>query len=490
MTSLTTSVETLDDNKVRVSVTVPAAEFEKAVDAAFRKLAREVKVPGFRPGKAPRRLLEARFGTEYAREQALRDALPDYYEQALVAESVDAIASPEIDITAGEDDGDVAFDAVVEVRPVVTVSGYKGLRVEIPSPAVSDEQVDAQVDSLRERFADLSDTDDPLIDGSFALIDITSTDGEEPVDALSASDFLYEVGSGMLVDELDAQLRGAEPGAILKFDAELPERFGERAGDTISFSVVVKEAKRKVLPDVDDEWVSEVSEFDTVDELRADIANRIGLVGKVQGQMAVREKVLEAVGELVDIEAPAALVDSEMERRLHDLAHRLEHQGMNIAQYLMMTGQDQQVFVDELRAGCTQAVLADLALRSVVAQEGIVAEDSEVDDEIERLASRLDQKPAKVRKDLERNGAIEALRSDIARSKAVRVLVDNADVVDEEGNPVDLTLPESELDGEGETESDTETETASTGTPTDGTDAVEASADDTPETSDAEESPE
>ena len=490
MTSLTTSVETLDDNKVRVSVTVPAAEFEKAVDAAFRKLAREVKVPGFRPGKAPRRLLEARFGTEYAREQALRDALPDYYEQALVAESVDAIASPEIDITAGEDDGDVAFDAVVEVRPVVTVSGYKGLRVEIPSPAVSDEQVDAQVDSLRERFADLSDTDDPLIDGSFALIDITSTDGEEPVDALSASDFLYEVGSGMLVDELDAQLRGAEPGAILKFDAELPERFGERAGDTISFSVVVKEAKRKVLPDVDDEWVSEVSEFDTVDELRADIANRIGLVGKVQGQMAVREKVLEAVGELVDIEAPAALVDSEMERRLHDLAHRLEHQGMNIAQYLMMTGQDQQVFVDELRAGCTQAVLADLALRSVVAQEGIVAEDSEVDDEIERLASRLDQKPAKVRKDLERNGAIEALRSDIARSKAVRVLVDNADVVDEEGNPVDLTLPESELDGEGETESDTETETASTGTPTDGTEAVEASADDTPETSDAEESPE
>ena len=487
MTSLTTSVETLDDNKVRVSVTVPAAEFEKAVDAAFRKLAREVKVPGFRPGKAPRRLLEARFGTEYAREQALRDALPDYYEQALVAESVDAIASPEIDITAGEDDGDVAFDAVVEVRPVVTVSGYKGLRVEIPSPAVSDEQVDAQVDSLRERFADLSDTDDPLIDGSFALIDITSTDGEEPVDALSASDFLYEVGSGMLVDELDAQLRGAEPGAILKFDAERPERFGERAGDTISFSVVVKEAKRKVLPDVDDEWVSEVSEFDTVDELRADIANRIGLVGKVQGQMAVREKVLEAVGELVDIEAPAALVDSEIERRQHDLAHRLEHQGMNIAQYLMMTGQDQQVFVDELRAGCTQAVLADLALRSVVAQEGIVAEDSEVDDEIERLASRLDQKPAKVRKDLERNGAIEALRSDIARSKAVRVLIDNAEVVDEEGNPVDLTLPESELDGEGETESDTETETASTGTPTDGTEAVEASADDTPETSDAEE---
>jgi len=452
MNSLTTSVESLDDNKVRVSVTVPAAEFEKAVDAAFRKLAAEVKVPGFRPGKAPRRLLEARFGTEFAREQALRDALPEYYEQAIVSESVDAIAMPEIDITAGEDEGDVAFDAVVEVRPVVTVTGYRGLQVEIPSPAVSDEAVDAQIDSLRERFADLTDSDDPLIDGNFALIDISSSDGDEPVDALSASDFLYEIGSGMLVDELDVQLRGTQPGAILKFDAELPERFGDRAGDTIAFQVVVKEAKRKVLPDVDDEWASEVSEFDTGDELRADVANRIGLVGKVQAQMLVRDKVLEAAADLVDIEVPAALVDAEMERRLHDLAHRLEHQGMTISQYLMMTGQEQQPFVDELREGCTRAVRADLALRSVVMQEDISADDAEVDDEVERLAARLEQKPAKVRKDLERNGAIEALRSDIARGKAVRLLVDHAVVVDEEGNPVDLTLPEpeSEIDDEPE----------------------------------------
>lgn len=463
MASLTTSVEPLDDNLVRVRVTVPAAEFEKAVDAAFRKLAAEVRIPGFRPGKAPRRLLEARFGTEYAREQALRDALPDYYEQAIVAESVDAIAMPEIDITSGADEGDVAFDAVVAVRPVVTVSGYTGLRVEIPGVAVSDEQIDAQIDALRERFADLADSDNPLIDGNFALVDITSTDDDGAVDALSATDFLYEVGSGMLVDELDVQLRGAGPGAILRFDAELPERFGDRAGDTLTFSVVVKETKRKVLPEVDDEWVSEVSEFDTVDELRADVANRIGLVTKVQAQMAVREKVLEAAAALVGIEAPAALVDSEMERRLHDLAHRLEHQGMTIPQYLMMTGQDQQAFVDELRAGCTQAVLADLALRSVVAQEGIVAEDAEVDAEIARLAERLEQKPAKVRKDLERNGAIEALRSDIARGKAVRLLVDSAEVVDEAGDPVDLALPEGEVGAE-----DTET----------------------PEATDAEESPE
>jgi len=446
MASLNTSVESLDDNKVRVSVTVPAAEFEKAVDAAFRKLAAEVKVPGFRPGKAPRRLLEARFGTEYAREQALRDALPDYYERAIVAESVDAIAMPEIDITAGEDEGDVVFDAVVEVRPVVTIAGYDGLRVEVPGAAVPDEAVDAQIDSLRERFADLAESDDPLIDGNFALIDIRSAQGDDVIDALSATDFLYEVGTGMLVDELDTELRGTEPGAILKFDATLPERFGDSAGEEVTFSVVVKEAKRKVLPDVDDEWVCEVSEFDTVAALRDDVATRLGLVAKVQAQMLVRDKVLEAAAALVDIEVPDALVNGEMERRLHDLAHRLEHQGVTIPQYLAATGQEQEPFVAALREGSTNAVRADLALRAVVAQEGITADDAEVDEEIERLAARLEEKPARVRKDLEKRGAIDALRSDLARGKALRFLIDHAEVVDEEGNPVDLSLPESEAE--------------------------------------------
>lgn len=444
MTSLTTSVEPLDGNKVRVSVTVPSAEFEKAVDAAFRKLAAEVKVPGFRPGKAPRRLLEARFGTGYAREQALRDALPAYYEQAIVAEAIDAIAMPEIDVTAGAEEGDVAFDAVVEVRPVVTIAGYEGLRVEIPAPTVPEEAVDAQIDALRERFADLEDSDDPLIDGNFALVDIKSFRDGEVVEPLSASDFLYEVGSGMLVDELDAELRGTRPGAILAFDATLPERFGDRAGDHVSFQVIVKEAKRKVLPTVSDEWVSEVSEFDTVADLRADIATRLGLVAKVQAQMLVRDKVLEAVAALVDIDVPDALVTADMEHRLHDLAHRLEAQGVTIAQYLAATGQEQEPFVAALRESSTQAVRADLALRAVVAQEAITVDDAALDAEIERLATRLEEKPERVRRDLERRGAIEALRSDLARTQALRFLVDRAHVVDEEGNPVDLTLPEGE----------------------------------------------
>src|SRR5688572_24718950 len=277
MASLTTSVEPLEGNKVRLTVEVPAAEFEKAIDGAFRKLAREVKIPGFRPGKVPRQLLEARIGSGAAREQALRDALPEYYAAAVQAEDIDVIAPPEIDVTAGEEEGDVHFDAVVEVRPVVDVDGYADLTVEIPSPEVPDDAVDAQIEHLRDRFADLEEKTGALADGDYAQIDIKGYVHDEVVDGLSATDFLYEVGSGAVVGKLDDELRGAKPGDILKFNDKLPERFGERAGEEVSFQVLVKEAKRKALPDATDEWASEVSEFDTLDELRADARQRLDL---------------------------------------------------------------------------------------------------------------------------------------------------------------------------------------------------------------------
>jgi trigger factor len=444
MSPLTTSVEPLEGNKVRLRVAVPADEFERAVDAAFRKLARQVKIPGFRPGKAPRQLLEARLGGEVAREQALRDSVPDYYAQAVEAEDIDVIAAPEIDITDGEDSGDVAFDAVVEVRPVIQLVGYDPLRVEIPTPDVTDDAVEAQVDALRERFADLEDKTGPLADGDYAQIDIKAYVHDEVVDALSATDYLYEVGSGGLVPKLDEELRGKRVGDILKFNDQLPERFGDRAGDEVSFQVLIKETKRKILPEPTDEWASEVSEFDTVDALRDDARTRLGLVAKVRAQMLVRDKVLDAVTQLVHTELPDALVTSETERRLHDLMHRLEHEGATLPDYLAATGQDQNAFVNQVRESAADAVRADLALRAVVSQEHIEATEDDVDREVDRLAERLGAKPAKVRRDLERGGMFEAVRSDIARGKALQLLVDHADVVDESGNPVDLTLPEAD----------------------------------------------
>ena len=439
-----TSVEPLDANKVKLHIAVSEPEFEPAIDAAFRKLAHEVRIPGFRPGKAPRRLLEARFGAEVGREQALKDGLPEFYADAVVAESIDVIAPPEIEITAGEESGPVEFDAVVETRPVVQLSGYEGLRVELDFTPATDEDVDRQVDALRDRFADLTDSDDPLVDGSYASMDLSASADGEPIDALSATDLLYEVGSGGLVPALDEQLRGSGPGSVLEFTDELPERFGEDAGREVAFRALVKDAKRKALPELTDEWVAENTDSETVDALRSETRRRMDLLAKLQVQMALRDRALDALAGLVSVDPPEPLVGQELESRLHDLMHRLEPQGLSIPQYLAATGQDQAHFLEELRAAAGRAVLADLALRAVVVQEGIEASEDELDAEVARLAERAGEKPQKVRRDLDRRGLVEAVRSDIARGKALQFVVDAAIALDASGNEIDVSIPDPE----------------------------------------------
>jgi trigger factor len=439
-----TSVEPLEANKVKLHIAVSEAEFEPAIDAAFRKLAREVRIPGFRPGKAPRRLLEARFGSEVGREQALKDGLPGFYADAVVSEDLDVIAPPEIEITAGEESGPVEFDAVVETRPVVQLSGYEGLRVTLDYTPVDDDAVERQIDQLRGRFADLEDSDDPLVDGHFAAMDLGATIDGEPVDALTASDLLYEVGTEGLVPALDDALRGARPGAVLEFSDALPERFGDDAGKEVAFRALVKDAKRKVLPELTDEWVAENTDAETVDALRDESRRRIDLFSRLQAQMSLRDRVLDELAGLVAIEPPDALVGQELESRLHDLMHRVQGQGLTIPQWLAMTGQDQTEFLDQMRGGAARAVLADLALRAVVTQEAIAATEEELEAEIARLAERTGDKPQKVRRDLDRRGLLEAVRSDIARGKALQLVVDAAVALDANGDEVDVSIPEGD----------------------------------------------
>ncbi len=434
-------VEPLEGNKVKLSIEVEEDEFEKAIDAAFRKIAREVRVPGFRPGKAPRRILEARLGKEAGRAEALREALPGYYSQALRDHDVDAIAPPEIDITAGEDSGAVAFDAVVEVRPQLTLAGYQGLRVEIPSPAVTDEEVDAQIDRLRSNFGELREAGRPARDGDHLTIDLKgSRDGEE-VAGLTTDDFLYELGSGSVLPELDDQLQGAKVGDILSFEADLP-------GGKVEFRVLVKDVKEKVLPEVTDEWASEASEFETVDELRADIAKRIGLVKKVQSTIALRNSTIDALVELVDLDPPAPLVDAEIQRRVHDLEHRLQAQNATVGEYLEATGQTPEQVVESMREGAAAAVKADLALRAVAEAEKIEPSEEDIEAELERLAEAYRVKPSELRRNLDRADQMPAVRSDWKKTRALEWLLERVEIVDPEGRPIDRALlePASEED--------------------------------------------
>lgn len=453
-----TSVEPLEDSRVKLHVEVPAADFEKAVDAAFVKLAQEVKLPGFRPGKAPRKLLEQRLGPQVAREQALRDALPEYYAEAVVNEGVDAIAAPDIEITGGEETGDVAFEAVVQIRPRVEVDGYDGMRVVLDDPGLGDDDVVAQIDRLREQFADLEDSATPLADGDYAQIDLKGSVGDELVEGLSASDYLYEVGSGMLLPRLDEELRWSKPGDILEFTETLPEGFGERAGETASFRVLIKEAKRKRLPDLTDEWVQEASEFETVAELRADVERRLETVRTFQLQLAARDRILEQLADLVVAEPPEPLVTDEMQRRLHDLLHRLESRGASLEQYVQASGLTQEEFVARLREGAGRAVKADLALRAIVEQEQIEVSEEELEQELARIGERVGRGVEEVRAELGHGGGLQAVRSEVARGKALQFVVDHALVVDGAGNEIDLTLPAPAEAGTADASEDSEGE--------------------------------
>jgi trigger factor len=458
-----TTVEPLEGNKVKLSVEVDEEEFESAIDSAFKKIAREVRIPGFRPGKAPRRILEARLGKDIARGQALQDALPEYYAKAVREHDVDVIAPPDIDITEGEQEGPVAFDAVVEVRPTITVAGYDSLRVTIPSPNPTDEEIDEQLERLRGQFGELETVDRPIVDDDYASIDIAGSQDGEPLEGLTADDYLYQVGSGALVPELDEQLRGSKPGDILEFDAPHP---GGEDESPLHFRVLVKEVKERKLPDLDDEFANEASEFETLEELEADLRKRLSQVKKVRAQMALREKVGEALAELVVDDIPDALINSEMQERLNDLAMRLQAQGLSLEQWLTGTGRSQEDLLGELRETATTAAKVDLALRAVAEAEGIEATDDDITDEVEGAAQRLGIDGDKVRADLERADQMQAIRSDIRKRKALDHLVETVEVVDDDGSPIDRADLEIEdattEDADDETDDETDIEQTET----------------------------
>lgn len=421
-------IEALEGNKVKVSVEVEAQEFEEALDAAFKKIAREVRVPGFRPGRAPRRILEARLGKEAGRAEALRGSVPDYYAWAVREHQVDAIAPPEIDITAGEADGDVAFDAVVEIRPHLHLVGYQGLRIEIPSPVVSEEDIARHLDRLRGNFAELATVDRPAADGDNLTIDLRGTREGEDVSGMTLDDYLYELGSGSLLPEVDEKLQGVKAGDVVTFPSE---------STNSEVTVEVKEVKEKVLPEITDEWASDASEFDTVEELRADIVKRLTTAKRAQSSMAMRSGTITALVALVEDEPPKALVDTEIERQANDLGRRLEAQGATLAQWLAATGQSEQDVVAELRAAAGPAVKADLALRAVAEAEEIDPTEDDLEIELARMAANYQLPVGELRAQLERTGQMPAVRSDLKKSKALEWLVEHVELVDAEGNPVD-----------------------------------------------------
>ena len=450
----------LEGNKIKLSVEVEEAEFDRDIDAAFRKIAQEVRLPGFRPGKAPRRVLEARMGIAPAREQALRDAIPQYLAKAVREHDVDIIDTPQVDITGGTDDGPVQFDATIDVRPKVTVPGYGGLRVEVPSPIVSDEEVQAPIDNELRRNGDLVDVDRPAVRGDYVTLDLAAFRDGDAVPGLNTEDWLYEIGRGWVAESFDDELVGATADDVVTFSA--PPSGTDEAAD---FTVNVKKVQELQLPELTDEWVSEnLGEFDTVEAWRESIRNRLQATRTGQLRQAVVERTSQALAELVDDEPPQVLVQAELRGRLENMAMQFQAQGIGFEQYLAVTGQDPETFQSTMTEGATRAVKADLALRAVADAESLEIDDDELEAEYVRIAISVNQKPNQVRKAYEKNDAVADLTAELRKRKAFDWLLERVEIVDPDGKLVERSLVLPEYAGSEDDGDDAATDAAATDT--------------------------
>jgi trigger factor len=441
-----TSVERVDDTTVKLSITVEAARVDAAIDAAARELGAQVRVPGFRPGRVPRRVLETRLGKGALLEEAARDSLPQFYSEAIESEDIPVVAAPQLDVETFEGGQDAEFTATVEVRPDVPLPAYEGLEVESPEWEVSDEDLAHALDTLRERFAEVDTVSRPAQAGDLVVLTITGERNGRRVDEASMEDTLYEVqdpqASGQ---ELDRQLAGASAGAILKFRDTLGADYGEElAGQELSFTAIVKEVKTKRLPDLDDDFAITASEFDTLDELRDDLRATLGRQKRAFARQALRGRVVEAVTDLVEVPLPPSMVAAEQRFRLSRLASEAERYGMTLEQYLSAAGEEAEAFVAGLEDEAKATVKAQLVVDRVGQELGIDVSQQDLGEEIGRQSVRLGRPPEELARLMtsspERIGALVA---DAFRRKTIDAIVAAVRVT----NP-----PPQEEDEEGELE--------------------------------------
>ncbi|MFW6114022.1 MAG: trigger factor, partial [Actinomycetota bacterium] len=451
--------EVLEDNKVKIKVEVPTEEVDGAINRAFRDIAKEVFVPGFRKGKVPRRVLQARLGMEPIYEEVKQSNLSDYYAEALDQLGIEPIDEPDIDIEEIEiEEGKpLVFEAEVEIKPQVELEEYKGIEIEEPDEKVTDEEVDKALDNMREQFAQLEvASGKSLQEGDYALIDYTGTINGQPFEGGTATDMMLELGTENIWPEFNEELKDKHKGDILDVKVQMPEHIQDEdlAGKTASFKVIVKEVKVKKLPDADDGFAKEASQFDTMQELREDIRGKMEEAKKAQAEEFVRLQVLEKLAEGMDVDIPQKMVDDFMRDRKNEMEIRLASRGVSWDGYLEAMDYTEKQMEEELARDAERMILNELVLDAVIRNEELGVSDDELQKEIERRASAFGVSPEQYREVMEKRGALEGVRMDLLRRKALKFLGDNA-VFAGEGTPKGSTEAEgSSGEREGETESD------------------------------------
>ena len=431
------AVETLNPTRVRLTVEVPFDELKPSLDSAYKKIASQVNVPGFRRGKVPPRIIDQRFGRAVVLEEAVNDALPRLYTRAVVDSNVRVLGQPDIDITDFADGTELKFTAEVDVRPEIELPDYAGIEVTVDDAEVSDEVVEGELTGLRERFATLTTADRAAGQGDFVAIDLSATADGEPIEDAHAKGMSYEIGSGSLLDGLDEAVTGLSAGETATFETTLVT--GDHAGDEVDVEVKVNTVKERQLPELDDEFALLASEYDTLDELRAGLRERLERVRRLTQVGQARDRVLDALLERVDLPLPEQAVADAVEARRHDLEHhRLEPAGLTLEAYLEADGRSEDDLMSDLRKDAQRSIKAEFVLDAIADKEQVSVGEGELGEHIVRSAVRYGMAPDDFAKQVIDAGQQGMLVGEVRRGKALTAVVEAAQVTDTSGRPVDV----------------------------------------------------
>lgn len=430
-----TSVDKLSDTRVKLNVSVPFDELGKEIDQAYAAIAQQVTIPGFRRGKAPRQLIDARFGRGPILEQVVNDMLPTRYERALLENDLNPLGQPEIEITKIEDNDVVEFTAEMDVRPEIEVPDFSKIDVTVPELKRDDAAVDAELDTLRERFGELKDTKRKLKKDDFAVIDLEATIDGEKLEELGAEGLTYHVGHDELIDGLDKAIKGLKTGEDAEFTSEV--QFGDHKGEEATVKVTVQQTKERVLPELDDEFAQMASEFDTADELREATREQVEENAKAQQAADIRDEVLKAALAQVEFALPESIVDEQVHNQLHQILGQMAHDEAAFAQLLEAQGTTREEFDKQSRQQAEESVRTQLFLDAVAEAEQPEVSQQELTDHILFTAQSYGMDPNQFVAQLQQSGQIGNLFSDVRRGKALAAAISRTSVKDEAGNTID-----------------------------------------------------
>jgi len=431
-----TDVEELGPTRVKLTIEVPFEELKGSLDKAYREVGRQVRVPGFRPGRVPPRIIDQRFGRGVVLEQAVNEAVPQLYGQALQENDVFALGQPDLEITKLDDGKELAFTAEVDVRPKFELPDLHGLPVTVDNAVVTPDEVEEYIGGLRERFASLKGVDRPVGDGDFTSIDLSASVDGEPVEDAQVSGYSYQVGSGSLLDGLDEALTGLSAGESTTFTAELVG--GDHGGEQAEVTVTVHSVKVKELPELDDEFAQSASEYDTLGEFRAGTRGQLENMKRMQQVGQARERALEAVLAKIDIPLPDSMVNSEIQMRHESLDEQLERAGTSMDDYLATSGQTAEQLETEITDSARRSVKAGFVLDQLARQEELNIEQDELNSFVIEQAYRMGVQPDRLAQELADRNQIGSVITEVLRGKALTLITERATVTDEAGQPVDI----------------------------------------------------